>query len=104
MKQEGWLQCDSALAAGGDDGEQKPDHSALLVLPNFHRFLSSAEVVQALAHQITAGKQNRTFLIVLAPVVQIPVELEKLFLVLDHELPGREQLEQIARGVATEAG
>lgn len=76
------------------------DTSVLLVLPNFHRLLNSAEVVQALAHQIVAGKQNRTFLIVLSPVVQVPVELEKLFVVLDHELPSREQLEQIARSVA----
>ena len=51
------------------------DSSALLLLPNFHRFLGSAEVVQALAHQVHLGKQNRTFIVVLSPVVQIPVEL-----------------------------
>jgi hypothetical protein len=33
-----------------------PDTSALLVLVNFHRFLQSVEVVQALAQQISAGK------------------------------------------------
>src|SRR3712207_5184271 len=31
------------------------DGSALLVLPNFHRFMQSTEIVQALAHQITTG-------------------------------------------------
>ena len=36
--------------------------------------------------------------------MQIPAELEKHFVVLDHDLPGREQLEQIARGIATEEG
>ena len=77
------------------------DTSVLLVLPNFHRLLNSAEVVQALAHQIASGKQNRTFIVVLSPIVQVPVELEKLFVVLDHDLPGREQLEQIARGIAS---
>jgi hypothetical protein len=79
-----------------------PKGTALLVLDNFHRFLNSAEVVQALVRQIASGKQNRTFLLVLSPVVQIPVELEKLFVVLEHELPDREQLEAIARGTATE--
>ena len=79
-----------------------PDGTTLLVLQNFHRFLQSAEIVQAAAHQINSGKQNRTILIVLAPVVQIPVELEKLFVVLEHELPSREQLTEIARGIATE--
>ncbi len=81
-----------------------PDSSALLVLENFHRFTQSAEVVQALAQQITAGKQTRCFVIVLSPLVQIPTELEKLFVAVEHELPGREQLEAIARGIATEEG
>ena len=75
-----------------------PDSSALLVLSNFHRFLSSAEIVQALAGQITAGKQNRTFIVILSPVVQIPSELEKLMVVVEHDLPGRDQLEELARG------
>ena len=81
-----------------------PDGTALLVLQNFHRFLNSAEIVQTLLRQINAGKQNRTFVVVLAPLVQIPLELEKLFVCIDHELPDREQLEQIARGIATEDG
>jgi len=90
----------SVNALALDDGQG----SALLVLPNFHKFMSSAEIIQALAHQIHDGKQNRTFVVVLSPVVQIPVELEKQFVVIEHELPGRDQLEEIARGVATEKG
>ena len=31
-----------------------------------------------MARQIVAGKQNRTLLVALTPLVQIPVELEKL--------------------------
>jgi len=80
------------------------DGTAILVLTNFHRFLNSAEIVQALVRQITTGKQNRTFVVVLAPVVQIPTELERLFVVLEHDLPDQAQLEQIARGIATETG
>jgi len=78
--------------------------TAVLVLQNFHRFLQSAEVVQALARQVTAGKQNRTFVVILSPAVSLPTELEKLFVVLEHELPGREQLHEIAQGIATEEG
>lgn len=76
--------------------------TSLLVLTNFHRFLQSAEVVQAVATQVAVGKHQRTFLVVLAPLVQLPPELEKLFVVISHELPPREQLAQIARGIATE--
>ena len=78
------------------------DSSAILVLLNFHRFLQSAEIVQALEQQINAGKQNRTFIIVLSPVVQIPCELERAFCVVEHELPDQPQLEAIARGIATQ--
>ena len=85
-------------ALASDDG------TALLALVNFHRFLNSAEIVQALAHQISQGKQNRTFVVVLSPLVQIPIELSKLFVVFEHELPSREQLAEIVRGVATEPG
>lgn len=74
----------------------------MLVLQNLHRFLQSAEVVQAIAQQIGTGKQNRTIVVVLAPVVQLPIELEKLFVVVKHELPDREQLAEIARGIITE--
>ena len=82
----------------------RPEGTALLVLRNFHKFLGSVEVVQALDTRIQAGKQARTFVVILAPVVQVPVELEKLLVVLEHDLPGRDQLAAIARGVATEPG
>jgi hypothetical protein len=80
------------------------DSSALLVMVNAHRFMQSAEIVQALAQQISAGKSNRTFLVILSALVAIPTELEKLFIVLEHELPSREQLAEIARGIAVEDG
>ena len=82
-----------------------PAGTAILVLTNFHRFMNSAEIVQALAHQISKGKQNRTFVVILSPLVQIPTELEKQIVVIERELPGRQQLEELARSIiATEDG
>ena len=80
------------------------DGTAILVVQNFHRFTQSAEIVQALVSQIVAGKQNRTIIVVLSPIVDIPRELEKLFVVLEHELPDRDQLADIAQSIATEEG
>jgi hypothetical protein len=82
----------------------QPESSALLVLVNFHRFLQSAEIVQALAHQIAAGKQQRTFVVILSPIIQVPTELEKQFVVIEHQLPNREQLLEVARGLVTQPG
>jgi hypothetical protein len=78
------------------------DGTALVLLHNFHKFLGSPEVIQTVFTQLVAGKQQRVFLVVLAPVVQIPLELEKLFVVIEHALPDRQQLERIARELTSE--
>jgi hypothetical protein len=95
---------DPLAAIRSIDSLAPADGTALLVLRNFHRFLGSAEVVQALDTRLAAGKRNRTFVVILAPTIQIPVELEKQFLIIDHELPGRDQVAAIARSIATESG
>jgi hypothetical protein len=77
--------------------------TALLLLHNFHKFWNNPEVVQTAFSLLVAGKQQRTFLVVLSPVVQIPVELEKLFVVLEHALPGRAGLEGIARELTSDS-
>jgi len=79
-----------------------PDGTAVLLLHNFNRFLNNPEVVQTLFTQLIAGKKQRTFVVILSPVVQIPVELEKLMVVIEHELPNREQLVSIAREITTD--
>lgn len=83
-------------------GMANPEATTILLLHNFHRFLNSPEVVQTTFTQLVAGKKNGTFVVVLAPIVQIPVELEKLFVVLEHSLPDREQLQRIAREITTD--
>jgi hypothetical protein len=79
-----------------------PQGTALLILHNYHRFMNSIEVVQTLFSTLIAGKQQRTFVVILAPVVQIPVEIEKLMVVIEHQLPDREQLHRIARELTSD--
>lgn len=55
-------------ASRAGDGE-KP---TLIVLRNFHRFLGSIEIVQAMERQIQNGKQTRIFLLVLSPISRSP--------------------------------
>jgi hypothetical protein len=38
-----------------------PESSVLLVLPNYHKFLGSPEIIQALANALQTGKTKRTF-------------------------------------------
>ena len=111
---------DQGLRVGGDAGStgemtdplaavkasqaMGADTTSIIVLENFHRFLSSVEVIQAMASQIHAGKQTRSILVILSPQVDLPPELEKLFVVVEHQMPIREQLQEIAQSIATEDG
>jgi len=90
----------ASLPAMAPNGEG----SAVMLLRNFHAFMDNPEIVAEMCRQIEAGKVRRTFIVVLSPVVKIPVELEKHFVVLEHELPGRTELEAVARGIATREG
>jgi len=80
------------------------DSTKILVLKNYHRFLSSPEVIETIAKAVVQGKVSRTFVVVLSPIVQLPPELERLFVVIDHEQPTREELRQLLSGIATEPG
>ncbi len=70
--------------------------TTVLLFENLHRFMGSVELIQAVARQAITGKHNRAFIVVLAPVTQIPPELDKLFVCVVHELPDHAQLEEIA--------
>lgn len=80
----------------------KADEKAILILHNYHRFLNNPIVIQAAFNQITTGKKTGVIAIVLAPSTQIPPELEKLFIILEHDLPNHEQLEAIAHELRPE--
>jgi ATPase family associated with various cellular activities (AAA) len=73
----------------------KPQTS-ILILHNYHRFFGNPITIQTLANTIVDGKADRLFVIVLSPIVQIPVELEKLFVVIEHDLPDTSDLTCIA--------
>lgn len=78
------------------------ERSTLLVLENFHRFVDSSEICQVLQTQLLLGKQLGRHIIVLSPVVKLPPELERQFVVVRHPLPTKEQLRAIADSLVTD--
>ena len=80
------------------------DTTSVLVLEDFHHFLQSPEIIASVAQQVLLGKQTRSVVVVLSPIVKLPVELEKLFTIIEHELPDRKHLSTIAAEIATEQG
>jgi hypothetical protein len=78
--------------------------ASILILRNFHRFLDNVDVMQATESAIAEGKKYRTFVLVLAPEVKIPIELQKQFAVVEHSLPCRAEMESVLKSIATEKG
>jgi ATP-dependent 26S proteasome regulatory subunit len=80
-----------AIAAYGDP--------SLVVLKDFHPYLSEPRVIRALRELGHALKSTYTTVIVLAPVLQLPVELEKEMSVLDVPLPTFRDLAELLRDI-----
>lgn len=83
---------------------RKKSGRLLVLLHNFHRFLNSdgaAKIVQAFHNAILAGRTEEceTCFIVLSPLVQIPIELEKLLTVVDHKLPTQEEFKKVLEDI-----
>ena len=80
----------------------KPGGTTLLVMHHLHRFWQSADIQQALLLALAHGKGTRHFILALSPVANLPIELERQFLILDHPLPDPEQLAALARSLLAE--
>jgi SpoVK/Ycf46/Vps4 family AAA+-type ATPase len=73
--------------------------ASLVVLKDFHPYLDEPRVVRALRELGHALKSTYTTVIVLAPVLQLPVELEKEMSVLDVPLPTFRDLAELLRDI-----
>ena len=82
--------------------QPQPKQPMLLVLKNFHRFLGNPEVLQALANRVVQGKGDGKHIIIVAPVLQLQPEVEKLFTVVHHELPDIAQLTAVCNDLFPE--
>ncbi|NCJ06895.1 AAA family ATPase [Synechococcales cyanobacterium C] len=68
---------------------------ALFVFKDLHPFLDSPEVVRWLRDAIASFKGTEKAIILMSPVQQIPIELEKDVIVLDFPLPTLCDLDQV---------
>lgn len=85
---------------------QLPDR-ATLFFHNAHRYIENAEgisVVQAVCNLRDEFKSNGRTLVLLAPVFKLPSELEKDIVVMEEELAGDTQRQEIVCGLYRDAG
>ncbi len=77
--------------------------NAVLFAWNFQHFLDSIEIIQAIQNGLDAWKSRGQCLVVLASELKLPVELERVFTLIEFELPGREALKTILKDIAASA-
>ncbi|MGF1601750.1 MAG: AAA family ATPase [Thermosynechococcaceae cyanobacterium] len=68
---------------------------AIYVFKDLHPFLDSPEVVRWLRDAIAAFKGTNRAIILMSPIQQVPVELEKDVVVLDYPLPTMPEIDDI---------
>ncbi len=72
---------------------------ALFVLKDYHAFINDVTVTRRLRDLTTALKTSYKTLIILAPLLKLPSELEKDVTVVDYGLPDHGDLDQLLEGI-----
>ncbi len=72
---------------------------ALFVLKDYHAFINDVTVTRRLRDLTLALKTSYKTLVVLAPILKLPSELEKEVTVIDYGLPDVEDLDQILESI-----
>lgn len=78
----------------------KLPNPALVLLKDFHRWLDDPKIVRALRELSFQLKTGFTTLLLVAPALHLPEELEKEVSVVDVPLPTREDLMRLLRDIA----
>jgi ATP-dependent 26S proteasome regulatory subunit len=72
---------------------------AVFLLKDFHAFITDVSVTRRLRDLTTALKTSYKTLVILAPTLKLPPELEKEVTVVDYALPTLEDLDRLLEGI-----
>ena len=76
---------------------------ALFVLKDFHAFIGNTEITRRLRDLFVSLKMTYKTLIILAPLLKLPAELEKEITVVEYGLPDRDDLDVLLEGIIQKA-
>lgn len=72
---------------------------ALIVFLDFHSFLNDQTIIRKLRDLVNNLKSTYETLIILSPVLTVPIELEKEFVVVDYDVPEYEEINELLDGI-----
>ncbi len=76
----------------------------LLFVTNFHHFMGSVEILQAIQNNIPLWKATGSCLALVGPPMNLPPEVATYFTLIDFHLPGRSALFRIQQELAQSVG
>lgn len=71
--------------------QRNSEKTVIVLLHNYHRFLNDILCVQSCQNGILEGKKNRVLFIILSPIIQIPIELQPYFIIVEDLPPNIDQ-------------
>merc|ERR1712070_670169 len=77
------------------DWVNRKNEPGIFIFKDLHPFISDASVVRSLRDAIISFKGCKKSIIIISPVQQIPIELEKDIVVLDFNFPNLKDLDQV---------
>lgn len=81
------------------DYMMKINTKAVVAMPLLHHFLEDPGIQAKLIDLVKLYKSSSKTLIIVSPVVKLPPEVEKEFALVEMNLPGKEELETIIKGI-----
>lgn len=85
-----------AQQQGGMIAEDQPLPMYICLMHNLQRFLQNTEVLQVLFNSTHRGKGIGLNFTILSPSTTVPPEIERVFTLVEHSLPDRQELLNIA--------
>jgi hypothetical protein len=76
----------------------------ILIAQNFHHFIGSVEVIQEIQNSLPIWKGQGSCLVIVGPRINLPLELEKYFTLLDFNLPSPQHLLAIQQELGESVG
>jgi SpoVK/Ycf46/Vps4 family AAA+-type ATPase len=74
---------------------ERQTYPAIFILQDFHSYLSDQTVIRKLRELISNLKDTYETIVILSPVLNVPVELEKDMVVVDFDLPRKEEFNKL---------
>jgi len=83
---------------------ERQTNAAIFILQDFHPYLNDNTVIRKLRDLVENLKETYESIVILSPILQVPVELEKDLVVVDFDLPKKEDLGKLLDDIAETVG